>query len=170
MKFSVRTKSAAVVAAAVFAFGVALPLLSDATITGASGHKTPVGKKSTVGSKSPVKKAPVTTTTAPGTKKPVTTTTAKPVVHTLTVQVTFATTSSTLSAAAKSQLSVFAKKILTGATVTITGYSKKSLSLSNRRATTVEGYLKSTTKSKFSVKTIPALASKNAAFVRVRQS
>lgn len=170
MKFNVRKKSTTIVAVAVFAFGVALPLLSDVTITGASGHKTPVGNKSTVGSKSPIKKKPVTTTTTPGTTKPVTTTTAKPVVQPLTVQVTFAATGTTLSAAAKSQLSVLAKKILTGATVTIWGYSKKSLSLSNGRATVVESYLKSKTKSKFSVKTIPALVSKNAAFVRVLQS
>lgn len=173
MKFNVRAKPTAVVAVAVFMFGVALPLLSDATITGASGTKLPVGQKSTVGSKSPVK-TPVTTTTVPlkkasGTKAPGTTTTVKSAAHTLTVRVTFAAPSAALSAAAKSQLAGVARKIVKGATVTIWGYSKQRLSLSSGRTKAVESYLKSQSTVTFRVKLIAAHASKNQAVVRVLQ-
>jgi outer membrane protein OmpA-like peptidoglycan-associated protein len=167
MRFNVRVKTASIVLGAVLVFGVAVPLVSGGANSGAVGHKSPVAKKSVVGKKSvvfkPVVKKPVV-------KKPVKKVVKKATVHTLALEVTYAAPSATLSAEAKSQLAALAKKLVTGASVTIHGYSKNSFSLSNRRAAAVEQYLKSKTKVKFKVKLIPSFTSKNGASVQVKQS
>ena len=164
MKFNVRVKAASIVAGAVLTFGVALPLVSGEANSGAAGNRSVVGGEETflrlrkLAAKKPVVKKPV--------KKVVTTTT----VHTLTVAVTFAAPSATLSASAKSQLTALAKKLVNGAVVTIYGYAKHSFSLSQRRALAVEQYLKSKTRVKLSVKLVPTFTSKNAAKVLVKQA
>lgn len=68
MGFNVRAKSAAIVAAAILVFGVALPLVNNGMISGATGNQSAVGKKSPV--KKPVK--PVTTPVTKPVTKPVT--------------------------------------------------------------------------------------------------
>lgn len=118
MSFDDRFKSAAVVAAAVLVFGIALPLVSNGTVTGAVG-----------------KKSKVTTTTVVKKKAPIVTVTV----------VKFSAKSATLSSGAKLQLASLAKEIA-GKKVTIIGFAKDNERLATKRDAAVVNYLKSRVK------------------------
>jgi hypothetical protein len=113
MSFDNRFKSASVVVAAVLVFGIALPLVSSGTITGAVGNKSKVTTTTVV-----KKKAPKATITV----------------------VKFSAKSATLSAGAKVQLTSLAKEIA-GKKVVITGFAKGSENLATRRDRAVLNYL-----------------------------
>jgi hypothetical protein len=115
MSFDDRFRSASVVAAAVLVFGIALPLISSGTITGAVGNKSKV------------------TTTTIAKKKASTD---------VTTVVKFSAKSATLTPGAKLQLASLAKEI-SGKKVTIIGFAKGNEKLATKRDTAVVNYLKS---------------------------
>ncbi|HVA71391.1 MAG TPA: hypothetical protein VNF08_08740 [Acidimicrobiales bacterium] len=118
MSFNNRFKSTAVVAAAVLVFGIALPLVSNGTMTGAVGNKSKV-TKTTVAKKG----APKVTITV----------------------VKFPAKSATLTPAGKLELTSLAK-VITGQKVTITGFAKGNEKLATKRDAAVVNYLKSKVK------------------------
>jgi outer membrane protein OmpA-like peptidoglycan-associated protein len=66
----------------------------------------------------------------------------------------FAAHKATLSASAKSALRVLAKKLIAGASVTVTGYAKGNAALARGRANAVATYLKSLVHVKVTLKTV----------------
>ena len=113
MRFSDRVKSASVVAAAVLVFGVALPLVSNGTITGAVGNKSNV-----------------TTTTVAKKTAP----------KELSFVLKFSAKSATLTTGIKRELVTLAKEIA-GKRTTITGFAKGNEGLATRRDKAVLNYL-----------------------------
>jgi hypothetical protein len=115
MSFNSRFKSASVVATAVLVFGIALPLVSNGSITGAVGNKSKVTK----------------------------TTVAKKKASTVVITVVkFSAKSATLTPAAKLELTTLSKAIA-GKKVFITGFSKGNEKLATKRDMAVFHYLES---------------------------
>jgi outer membrane protein OmpA-like peptidoglycan-associated protein len=76
---------------------------------------------------------------------------------------------STLSSSARAALRALAKKLLRGASVTVTGYAPDHSTLARRRAIAVADYLKSLVKVNVVVKTVTKGSSNEATVVTTKQ-
>jgi hypothetical protein len=81
----------------------------------------------------------------------------------------FVKSSRTLSASAKSELRVLARKLLPGATVTVTGYAKDQSALALSRATAVADYLKRLVKVRVILKTVTTSPSNQTIVTTIEQ-
>jgi hypothetical protein len=85
------------------------------------------------------------------------------------VSTSFAAHKAALSAGARSQLRALAKKLIAGASVTVTGYAKGDATLAKARATAVANYLKSLVHVKVTLKTVTRTSANEVAVTTSKQ-
>jgi uncharacterized protein YjbI with pentapeptide repeats len=86
-----------------------------------------------------------------------------------TVSVTFTSKSSVLSAAAKRVLLALSKKLVSGASVTVTGYAKGNVVLARSRATATSKYLSSKIKIHATLKTVTSASLNKVTVITTKQ-
>jgi uncharacterized protein YjbI with pentapeptide repeats len=86
-----------------------------------------------------------------------------------TVSVTFTSKSSVLSAAAKRVLLALSKKLVSGASVTVTGYAKGNVVLARSRAMTASRYLAGKIKVHATLKTVTSVSVNRVTVITTKQ-
>ena len=85
------------------------------------------------------------------------------------VTVSFAANSSALSSSAKSELSALSKRLVKGASITVTGSAKGDAKLAKGRASAVASYLAGKDHTHASVKTLTTSSANTATVVTTKQ-